>query len=103
MTTFFAQGSADTEITDQELQAALQGVYASLGVRKKVLVVPPDYTRYHSRAGILTRATFDHYGDALTDILPALGTHQPMSQAQIADMYAGVPLNCFESIVGETT
>ncbi|MEQ9450984.1 MAG: lactate racemase domain-containing protein [Pseudomonadales bacterium] len=95
MTLYFAKGSAQTAISDVELAQHLTEVYAQLGARQRVLVVPPDYTRYHSRAGILTRTTYDHYGASLADVLPALGTHQPMSSAQIADMYAGVPVDLF--------
>lgn len=95
MTLYVAQGSPDTVISDDELCELLSQAYAALGVRSRVLVVPPDYTRYHSRAGLLTRATYKHFGDAVTDVLPALGTHQPMTEAQIADMYAGVPTTLF--------
>lgn len=95
MTLYFAKGSARTAISDVELAQHLTEVYAQLGARQRVLVVPPDYTRYHSRAGLLTRTTYDHYGARLTDVLPALGTHQPMTPAQIADMYAGVPVDLF--------
>jgi nickel-dependent lactate racemase len=66
-----------------------------LGARKRVLVVPPDFTRFHSHAGALTRLIYDYYGAHLTDVLPALGTHTPMTPAQIAEMYAGVPESLF--------
>jgi nickel-dependent lactate racemase len=60
-----------------------------------VLVVPPDFTRYHSHAGVLTKLIYDYFGDRLTDVLPALGTHTPMTPAQITTMYAGVPTELF--------
>ncbi len=95
MTLHLAEGSANTVISDRELAELAAGVYRDLGARERVLVVPPDFTRYHSRAGILTRATYDHFGGAVKDVLPALGTHHPMTPAQIADMYAGVPADLF--------
>ena len=95
MSLYFARGSADTEISDEELSSCLKEVYTALGERNRVLVVPPDYTRYHSRAGILTRATCEHFGEVVKDVLPALGTHQAMSSEQIADMYARVPPELF--------
>lgn len=59
--------------------------------RKKVLVVPPDFTRFHSKAGDLTDMAFEYYGDRLTDVLPALGTHKPMSESELATMYPKTP------------
>lgn len=95
MPTYHAVGSATTVLSDADLRAALTGVFAQLGRKEKVLAVPPDFTRFNSRAGILTRITYDHYGTALTDVLPALGTHVPMPDWQIEKMYAGVPKTLF--------
>ncbi|HEX3134035.1 MAG TPA: lactate racemase domain-containing protein, partial [Planctomycetota bacterium] len=95
MPTLFAHGSPTTVISDDDLRAALIGVYQKLGAKKKVLVVPPDFTRFNSRAGILTQYTYQHYREALVDVLPALGTHVPMPDAQIAKMYTDVPRNLF--------
>jgi nickel-dependent lactate racemase len=95
MPTFFAHGSPTTVISDDDLRAALIGVYQKLGAKKKVLVVPPDFTRFNSRAGILTQYTYQHYREALVDVLPALGTHVPMPDAQIEKMYTGVPRSLF--------
>ncbi len=95
MTVYFAEGSPDAVLTEARLMAALEQVYSTLGERQRVLIVPPDYTRYHSRAGVLTRMTCEYYGEAVQDILPALGTHKPMTEAQLDDMYAGVPAELF--------
>jgi len=59
--------------------------------RKKVLAVPPDFTRFHSMAGALTDMASEYYGDRLTDVLPALGTHKPMSETELATMYPRTP------------
>ncbi|MBA2480800.1 MAG: DUF2088 domain-containing protein [Planctomycetes bacterium] len=95
MTTYFAKGSPTTVLTDADLRAAMTATFEKLGKRRKVLAIPPDFTRFNSRAGILTRITYDHFGTALTDVLPALGTHAPMPDWQIAKMYAGVPKDLF--------
>ncbi len=63
--------------------------------RKKVLAVPPDFTRFHSKAGELTDMAYEYYGDRLTDVLPALGTHKPMSESELATMYPLTPKNLF--------
>jgi len=95
MTTYFAQGSPTTVLSDDDLRRALVAAFRAIerakGPRRKVLAVPPDFTRANSRAGILTRFTYEHFGAALTDVLPALGTHAPMPAWQIERMYAGVP------------
>ncbi len=95
MTVFFAEGGADSVLTDTDMQQALHAVYQQLGTRNKVLIVPPDYTRLHSRAGQLAGFTCSYFGDAVTDVLPALGTHAPMSDEQIGLMYPAVPRHLF--------
>ena len=95
MTTYFANGSPTTVLTDDDLRAALTDVYNRLGSKRRVLVVPPDFTRFNSRAGILTQYTYQHYREALVDVLPALGTHVPMPDWQIEKMYTGVPRALF--------
>jgi len=74
-----------------------------LDPRNKVLAVPPDQTREHSRAGELTRYAWQHYGDRLKAVLPALGTHTAMRPDQIAHMFGDVPQDCFAFITGAQT
>ncbi len=95
MTTYFATGSETTSLTSQDLREALEETFAKIGERKKVLVLPPDHTRLFSRAGELTAQTFDLLGDAVVDIMPALGTHSPMKPDQLQHMFPGVPLDLF--------
>jgi nickel-dependent lactate racemase len=91
----FARGSVSDQLADADLRAGLFGALEKLGTRRRVLAVPPDFTRFHSQAGRLTRLVHEFYGDKLTDVLPALGTHTPMTHEQIREMYAGVPENLF--------
>lgn len=91
MTTLLALGSPTTVISDAELRTAVAGALAKLGERRRVLAVPPDITRLNSRSGPALAAVEQLYGAALVDVLPALGTHVPMTAAQIARMYPGVP------------
>ena len=92
---YFANGSVDTFLSEHDLQEAIFSSLAQLGIKKKVLVIPPDFTRFHSQAGILTKFTYQYYKEDLTDILPALGTHSPMTKDEISKMYAGVPIDLF--------
>ena len=78
-----------------ELESGLFEALGKIGKRKKVLVVPPDITRFHSQAGILTEYSWEYYKDSLTDILPAIGTHYPMTESEIKTMYGKVPSGLF--------
>jgi nickel-dependent lactate racemase len=95
MSLFFAAGSAETEMSGAEIRAGLSEALTKLGERKKVLAVPPDFTRFHSKAGELTEMAWEFYGDRLVDILPALGTHTPMTDGQIATMFGKTPRELF--------
>ena len=95
MSSYFSRGSATTELSNDDLRQGLFEALEALGQRRKVIAVPPDFTRFHSRAGELTRYAWEYYGERLTDILPALGTHVAMSAAEIEAMYVGVPLELF--------
>jgi nickel-dependent lactate racemase len=95
MSLLFAVGSAETEMSPEEIRAGLFEALQVLGERKRVVVVPPDFTRFHSKAGELTEMAWEFYGDALTDVLPALGTHTPMSDTQIAKMFGETPRELF--------
>jgi len=92
---YYSRGSKDDVFTNEELKTALFEIFNKLGVRRKVLALPPDFTRFHSFAGIITEMTWEHYGEALTDVLPALGTHAPMSDSEISRMFGSVPHNLF--------
>jgi nickel-dependent lactate racemase len=92
---YYKSGSEKTVLDSQALEKAIFIALEKLGVRKKVLVVPPDCTRFHSRAGELTTYIYRFYHDNLKDILPALGTHSPMTASQIKEMYKEVPASLF--------
>jgi nickel-dependent lactate racemase len=92
---YYERGSVADKLSMDDLRKGLSRALDRLGPRKRVLVIPPDFTRFHSHAGPVTKLIYDYYGDRLTDVLPALGTHTPMTPAQIAEMYAGVPEKLF--------
>jgi nickel-dependent lactate racemase len=92
---YYAQGSETTDLSAEDIRNALFETFDKLGQKKKVLAVPPDFTRYHSRAGYLTTLAYEYYRNALTDILPALGTHAPMTATELQKMYPGIPLSVF--------
>lgn len=91
----YQRGSESDELSPADMKAALFEAMNKLGARRKVLAIPPDYTRLHSKAGILTSFAWEYYGDALTDVLPALGTHVAMTPDEISDMFPKVPHKLF--------
>jgi nickel-dependent lactate racemase len=95
MSLYCAVGSAESDLSSQRLKDLLAESLSKLGERNRVLAVPPDQTREHSRAGELTRYAWKHYGDRLKAILPALGTHVAMRPEQISHMFGDVPQELF--------
>jgi nickel-dependent lactate racemase len=94
MSLYCAIGGIDSDLFPQ-LQGLLTETLAKLGKRDRVLVVPPDQSRIHSRAGDLTRHAGEYYGDRLQSVLPALGTHAPMQSDQLARMFGAMPQDLF--------
>ena len=92
---YFARGSKTDVITPQEVRQILKDVFDGMGPRRRVLALPPDYTRLNSYAGPITEMCYDYFGEALTDIMPALGTHVPMTDSQISDMFGHTPKELF--------
>ncbi len=90
------KASAQSGITDGELvkllEEAIQDRKTDL---KKVLLLPPDLTRMHSGAGKITALYYEMLKDSCqVDIMPALGTHDPMTEAECREFFGErVPLN----------
>ena len=82
-------------LTAEKIRGAL---FCSLEGRnlKKVLIVPPDFTRFHSNAGFITNVYYHALKDvAQVDIMPALGTHVKMTKEECAEMYGDIPYEKF--------
>lgn len=92
---YYQRGSENDILNSEDLSLGLQVAFDKIGYRKKVLIIPPDYTRYHSRAGEITTHIYNFYKDKVKDILPALGTHYAMKDAEIEHMFKGVPKDLF--------
>jgi nickel-dependent lactate racemase len=91
MTLYFAQGSPTTDLSDDDLKSALEQALQQIGPRQKVLALPPDFTRVNSMAGPITCLVYDYFGDKLTDVMPALGTHVAMPDWQLERMFPTLP------------
>ncbi|TWT35799.1 hypothetical protein KOR34_06930 [Posidoniimonas corsicana] len=91
MTLFYAAGAPDADLQTEDLRGALASALDQLGDRRRVMAVPPDLSRAHSQAGPITCLLHELLGDRLTDVMPALGTHKAMTDAELAEMYPTVP------------
>jgi nickel-dependent lactate racemase len=95
---YYARGSESEDISREEMEAALAQAFGDIEKRRargKVLAVPPDATRFHSRAGEITNFASRYFRERLTDILPALGTHAPLSGEEIDRMFGTIRHSLF--------
>lgn len=92
---YYARGSRTDIITPQEVREILKEVFDGMGKKNRVLALPPDHTRLNSFAGPITEMIYDYFGDRLTDIMPALGTHAPMTDEQLDMMFGNIPHDLF--------
>jgi nickel-dependent lactate racemase len=99
--TLLGSGGATFDIADTEADSlfsqALAQARAELGSISSALLIPPDITRFHSRAGFLTSVACRELARAgvQATVLPALGTHVPLSAAERERMFPGVPESMF--------
>ena len=92
---YYSRGSKTDVISPDEVRAALKQVFDAMGPRRRVLAIPPDFTRFNSYAGPITEMVYDYFGSALTDVMPALGTHTAMTDEQIKTMFGHTPKELF--------
>lgn len=83
---------AERGLTSEEIRDALLDSLKGRTLRK-VLIIPPDFTRYHSNAGYITNVYYHTLKErgSQVDILPALGTHEPVSREQAGLMFGDIP------------
>ncbi len=92
------RGGVDLAIPDADLREMVAGTLSKIGGNlNKVLLIPPDFTRFNSYAGPITAMVYEMLrGRALVDIIPALGTHAPMTTQEIRAMFGpDIPLDAF--------
>jgi len=90
--------SADTEPDDKTLSYYLEvSIKSKIAGLKKVLLLPPDLTRMHSGAGKITALYYKLLESTCqVDIMPALGTHEAMSERECREFFGGeIPMERF--------
>ena len=96
---YAAAGGENADFSARELDnifsRALAGAAADAG-KGNVLIIPPDVTRFHSMAGFFTDICVRELGRGrIKAVLPALGTHQAMTSAELARMFPATPADLF--------
>jgi len=96
---FLHEGSPKAVISENHAEELLDSLLDQLrrrGPLRRVLILPPDITRLHSWAGFLTCRLHEKlHANATVAILPTIGTHAPMTDAEIARMFPGIPRDFF--------
>ncbi len=91
----FVEAETGFGITNEGIREALAETLASAGDLQKVLIIPPDITRLNAYAGEITCMILELLPDVHIDILPALGTHMPMTREELNYMFPGIPYERF--------
>lgn len=88
-----ARGGPAAVLGTGELEGLVDELLAGLPSLERVLLIPPDFTRFHSGAGALTALLYQRLAGrgSQVEVLPATGTHAPMTQAEAARMFPGIP------------
>jgi nickel-dependent lactate racemase len=93
---YFAEGSSSTVITPQRISELIAQMIEQLPPLRRVLLIPPDYTRVDSAAGPITTELYRQLASyAEVAILPALGTHDPLPSSKRDAMFPGIPAERF--------
>nr|WP_122012839.1 lactate racemase domain-containing protein [Maliibacterium massiliense] len=90
--------ASDAAISSEALREALLASIADERAQwKKILIIPPDLTRGHSKAGVITAMLYNELkDDCQIDILPALGTHMAMTDDELRAFFGpDIPLERF--------
>jgi nickel-dependent lactate racemase len=88
-------GGTDTIVDSNKKKDLLAEALKNIKSYSKILVLPPDITRLHSGAGELTKMLYDILGKDKMRIMPAIGTHEALTEEHIRIMYPGVPRELF--------
>ncbi|MDD6030097.1 MAG: lactate racemase domain-containing protein [Kiritimatiellae bacterium] len=92
MNDIFNIAKTEEGLTPAEITAALEQALEGRTLRN-VLIIPPDFTRYHSNAGFITQTLYRLLTGrgCNVDVLPALGTHVPVTETQWKAMFGDIP------------
>lgn len=81
-------------ISKDQIGVIIEQMFSQLPNIHSLLIIPPDYTRCFSYAGIITQMIFEKVGKQVQiEVMPAIGTHKPMSIEEIHKFFGeDIPL-----------
>jgi nickel-dependent lactate racemase len=83
-------------ISDAELAAAVEQSVADCRGIGSLLLIVPDFTRYHSNGGRIANLYYHLFEKTCrVDLLVAVGTHVAMTRDECAAMYGDIPYERF--------
>jgi len=91
---FYEESDCITEKRTEQLieKFVAEAKKRNSGKLKKILIIPPDLTRYHSGAGKIAELIYEAFSsDAKVDVLPALGQHFPHTAQENKRMFGSIP------------
>ncbi|SFP62077.1 protein of unknown function [Oscillibacter sp. PC13] len=93
----FFKTEREDGLTAEELRTAVKHSLEGRTLHR-VLLIPPDFTRFYSNAGFLTNTYYHLLRErgCQVDVLPALGTHVPVSREEAAAMFGDIPYESFQ-------
>lgn len=78
-------------ISGEQLEKMMDDLLVQYPNAKKVLIIPPDYTRCYSYAGEITQILYKKLSQsAEVDVIPALGTHMAMNEEEMQKFFGDV-------------
>lgn len=92
---FYENGGKNKILTNNDLKKGIAIALEKMGKINKALIIPPDITRKHSKAGILTSEAANILRNSYYRVLPALGTHIGMTASELNDFFPGIDHNKF--------
>ncbi|MCL2321752.1 MAG: lactate racemase domain-containing protein [Oscillospiraceae bacterium] len=91
MDSIILYSKSDDGLSISEINSALDELISKIGDSKKTLLIPPDYTRLHSGAGLIASLCYKKLSGTV-NVMPALGTHTPMTEEEISKFLDGIPI-----------
>lgn len=82
-------------LTDDQIKTQLKHALNRYEKLDKVLLIPPDITRLNAYAGEISTFLYEILEDSEVYLLPALGTHIPMTDQELNHMFPGIPVDRF--------
>ena len=92
----FCKGNTKDGLTKTEIKTALERSLSGRSLNSVLLIVP-DYSRFHSNGGLITNIYYHMLKEkgCRVDILVASGTHEAITPAQAEEMYGDIPYGAF--------